>query len=117
MKKELIKKIREDEWTMGNGQCGVCCGTKDGFNGHSNSYNEFEMGHKEGCYKGEMLEYLGEKVLWQRKSEIDKRMCSKCGKDLEHPKNAPKFCEDCGVQLWEDWGMINNIKTTYKEVL
>lgn len=99
--KELIVKIRAREWTMGNGQCHECCGTKDGFNGHSLSYNKFDMGHEKGCSIGEILEAFGEEVLWKRESKCISVVCSKCGADLMQEGSIKNYfeCSNCGNDL------------------
>ena len=56
-----LKYLQEGEWTMGNGQCGECCGNKPRARWHTDT-----VGHRQGCKKAKAIEALGGKVVWER---------------------------------------------------
>ena len=74
-------KLRENEWSMGNGQCSECCGVAPTFydlqaEGEVQDgqivrgslgklkYQE-DVGHELKCATGIVLEDLGYKVIWK----------------------------------------------------
>lgn len=63
-----VAHLRKNEWTMGNGQCHVCCG-KDPDNG----WWTHEVGHEPGCSLAEALESLGQEVEWEHDNDTPAR--------------------------------------------
>ena len=65
--KKTIKYLRKNEWSMGNGQCPICCGPKP-----RRGWWTDKVGHKKDCKLAECLNELGENVIWERKNHSKK---------------------------------------------
>lgn len=66
---DALKYLRLNEWTMGNGQCPDCCGSKP----RAGWWTE-TVGHRLGCKKAEAIESLGGKVTWEWFNHSKKRL-------------------------------------------
>lgn len=60
--------LRKDEWTMGNGQCHVCCGCKP-----RRGWWTETVGHERGCKLAKAIEALGGKVVWSHENHSKRR--------------------------------------------
>ena len=111
---EYIKeKLKEKEWSMGNGQCPTCGGMEPGFNSNLLSYNKFDCGHTDSCETAFIMENLGMKVDRVKPSVCVSAVCSCCGIDLMDENNWKNSldCAGCGAHLFM------RVKREYKEIL
>lgn len=56
---EAIELLKEQEWSMGNGQCPFCYGVHAGWVGHPRHLNGKTVGHKDDCKLAAALKSLG----------------------------------------------------------
>jgi len=55
-----LKYLLRQEWSMGNGQCPECCGSKPDMGWWTET-----VGHKPGCELAKAIESAGGKVEWE----------------------------------------------------
>ncbi len=73
MSKVAIKYLIDNEWTMGNGQCGCCEGVPEAWFGHPLHLSPETIGHEANCGAALALVDLGENVLFKGDFESDDR--------------------------------------------
>lgn len=62
---EVVKYLRDKEWSMGHGQCPECCGGQpDKWFPHPCYDSKDEEGHQPDCKLAKSLEDVGEKVSY-----------------------------------------------------
>lgn len=66
--KIALRYLRSSEWTMGNGQCPDCCGSKPRAGWWTDT-----VGHKHHCARAKAIEALGAKVVWERFNHSKRR--------------------------------------------
>jgi len=59
-----LEYLLKDEWTMGNGQCHVCCGLGESFVYGVNQGTEW--GHEKGCSLAKAIKSLGGNPFYKR---------------------------------------------------
>jgi len=69
-KKRLLKKIKEKEWSMGNGQCPECGAVHEGWFGHPTCEDPAEIGHKRDCIYANMIIHLDGHCIFKGKSRF-----------------------------------------------
>lgn len=103
MTSKTIEFLRRDEWTMGNGQCGECCGLGTGFlHGSFGGHEDVgRIGHRPACALALSLEELGEEVLWM--GELDHYLTPKQRtKYLKSKAAHAVWMRDFWAGRWED---------------
>jgi hypothetical protein len=83
----VLKYLRADEWTMGNGQCHDCYGLKPRAGWWTDT-----VGHRHDCKKAKSIEALGGKVVWEQFNHSRRRIAmnkffAKVFKDVKTSNN------------------------------
>lgn len=59
----VVKYLKKQEWSMGNGQCPECCGVSPDWIGHPLHLDGNTIGHENGCQLAQSLASLGVEPL------------------------------------------------------
>ncbi len=69
MRKEALESLLKYEWSMGNGQCHLCCGTAKNF---YPQYDYEDIGHEKSCGIGLAIRELGGSTYFVGELKTDK---------------------------------------------
>jgi len=68
-----LEYLLNKEWSMGNGQCGDCCGAHRGWYNHPCYMETSSIGHKLDCGAGLSIRELGGETLFKGEFTDDMR--------------------------------------------
>lgn len=98
--KDRLIKLRQKEWSVGNGQCPVCRGVNEAWHGHPLYTDSGKIGHRTGCHLAADIKELGETPLYigtyksKKESETYWKIFIDL-QDLDHPSLEGKSAYNC----------------------